>query len=563
VATKAHQVLIYLIDCGYSYYLAKPRQIAATSTLGIVALKKTVFTRNHFIKFVTQDDKKGKEIFSDKMVYPFAELPDYLKPHVSNARENLFQLGEGEKKGDKDGVNSKIEVAAPTKTVISGGSPQISMIDEAGNIPILQEIIQDAKPTMYWMNPVTNRIELKRQIVAWGTGGEMEKGGKAFESVFMTEWKKWKQRDFTSGIIAIFFDWTTRPGITKEFYEKEKEAYYSVEGPKANESKILFHQQYPSSIEDVFMTTAKTLVDIQFIDDNLSRIRNAFNKSKETERFRPRFGYFEPVFGNEPQGPNSDIPFNIIGVNFIPTGDNDPRATSCIFLEPDRTYTYRYYQGTDPIASDNGLSKMASVIWDAKNNTIAGYTLFRDQDYKYVFLQCLLLGLYYDPRNHKGVKEVLESNIGLAYREYKDSHGFFDTLVFNTELPTYLQTGSGNLIGIDNRGNRSRLIIDKMFELFQAFSQNIYVEEPFIQLKTFTCEITATGKETWGPIDRRYYSDDILFAATFAYICALCYASRPPQKMDEEAGSRLKVKYELTRDKDWNLTRVMKRLPNK
>jgi hypothetical protein len=561
-ATRAHQVILFLLDAGYSFYVAKPRQIAATTTFGLAAIKKTIFIKNHFIKFVTQDDKKGKEIFADKMVYPFAEIPEWMKPHVSNDRENLFRLGEYSKKGDKEGVNSKIEVVAPTKTAISGGAPQLSLIDEAGNIEILQEIIQDARPTMYWMNPATGKIELKRQLVAWGTGGEMEKGGKAFESVFMTQWNLWKHKDFTSGVIPIFLDWTTRPGITKEFYEKEKAAAYSVEGPKSKEARILFHQQYPSSIEEVFLTTAKTLVDIEFIESNLNRIRTAFNKDKQISSLRPRRGYFEPVFGNEPQGPNSDVPFNIIGANFVPTGDNDPRATACIFLDPDFRYENRYFQGTDPIASDNGLSKMASVIWDAKNNTLAGYVMFRDQDYKYVFLQCMLLGIFYD-RDKQGVKEILESNIGLAYREYKDVRGFFNTLVFNSELPQYLQTGSGNIIGIDNRGARNKMIIDKMFEVFQSFSQNIYIEEPFIQLKTFTCSITKNGNETWGPIDRRLYDDDLLFAITFAYICALCYSANPPVMVSENEDRRLKVKFVLERDKEWNLVRVAKRMPER
>jgi len=154
-----------------------------------------------------------------------------------------------------------------------------------------------------------------------------------------------------------------------------------------------------------------------------------------------------------------------------------------------------------------------------------------------------------------GVKELLETNIGLAYREYKENKGFFDSLVFNAELPQYLQTSSGNIVGIDNRGMRSKMIIDKMFEMIQAFGTKIYIEEFFIQLKTFVCTVNQKGNESWGPVDRRYYKDDVLFACVFSYICSLCYINEIPEKIDSE-DKRTVIRHELRRDANWNLTRV-------
>lgn len=555
VASKAHEIIIYLFDCGYSFYLGKPRQIAATSTLGGCALKRTIFKRNHFIKFITENDSKGQEIFEDKIKYPFAELPSWMRDDARNDSGTKFVLGYKDKKGDRGGTNSNIFVAPPTPTAISGGSPQLAMVDEAGNIPILTQIIEDARPTSFWMNPLTGRMERKRQIIVWGTGGDMEKGGKAFEREFMSALKNWKERKFSSGIIPLFFDWTTRMGITQDIYDSEKDFYYSKEGPEAEASKIIFRQQYPSCVEDMFLTSAKTLVSQEYIAEQLNRIA----KTKHT--MKPQYGYFEPVFGDIEQPEGSDVPYNIIGVNFVPLETGDPRIAVTIFQHPKYGWRNRYYKGTDPIASDTGLSNMASSIWDKYYNTVSATVNFRSNNYREVFLQSMLLGIYYDWEHSRGVKDLVETNIGAAYREYVTNKGRLDPLVLNTELPDALQTGSGNMIGIDNRGARNKMIIDRLFELIQAFGTKNYMENFFIQLKTFVSSTTARGNETWGPADRKYYKDDELFSTVFAYICAHeCFPEEKPYKVDEDRKGGIKVVSTLGRDKDWNMIRIYKKV---
>jgi hypothetical protein len=552
-ASKAHEIIVYLFDCGYSFYLGKPRQIAATSTLGGCALKRTIFKRNHFIKFITENDSKGQEIFEDKIKYPFAELPDWMRDDARNDSGTKFVLGYKDKKGDRGGTNSNIFVSPPTPTAISGGSPQLALIDEAGNIPILTQIIEDARPTSFWMNPLTGRMERKRQIIVWGTGGDMEKGGKAFEREFMSALKNWRERKFSSGIIPLFFDWTTRMGISQEIYESEKEFYYSKEGPEAEASRIMFRQQYPSCVEDMFLTSAKTLVSQEYIAEQIDRIR----RTKVV--MKPQFGYFEPVYGDVEQPEGSDIPFNIIGANFVPLEVGDKRISVTIFQHPKR-WRNRYYKGTDPIASDTGMSKMSGVIWDKYYNTMSAVVNYRTNDYREVYLQTLLLGIYYDWENNIGVKELLETNIGIAYREYATTKGRFDTLVFNSELPEAYQSGSGNLVGIDNRGVRNKMIINDLFELIQGFGSKIYIEDFFIQLKTFVSSTTARGNETWGPADRKHYNDDILFAAVFSYICAQCFPDEKPYCVDEDKKGGIKIVSRLARDKNYNMYRVYEKV---
>jgi hypothetical protein len=201
VAAPVHKVLCYLIDCGYSIMAGKPRQIAATTTIGGIAVAKLIFNKNFFIKMIAQDKDKVEEIFDDKIKFPFSELPSWMKPVVSNDRDNFIRLSKKEGKGSRSGVNSKLQVVAPSVSAINGGAPPLVLIDEAGYISILGKMIKEARPTMFKMNNETGRLEMVRQIVIWGTGGEMDRGGKAYETEYHNTLKAWNNGDFQNGIV--------------------------------------------------------------------------------------------------------------------------------------------------------------------------------------------------------------------------------------------------------------------------------------------------------------------------------------------------------------------------
>jgi len=553
LSKPVHKVICYLVDCGYSMYLGKPRQIAATSTIGGIAVSKLIYNKNFFIKFITQDKETGIEIFEDKIKFPFAELPDWMRPSVSNDRDNLFKLGRKTgAKGTKGGVNSKLQVVAPSVSAINGGSPQLVLVDEAGYIKILGRMVKEARPTMFMMNDDTGKLEMKRQIVVWGTGGNMDTGGDAYEKEFYDALDHWNQGDFKHGMIPIFFDWTTRPGITKEFYESEKKVY-TVQGPDKEAKMIQFRQTYPSILEDMFLTSQKLLVGIDWINKNKERIQNAEHK------IRPVKGYFKPVYDNsQPMPENSDTPFKIVGATFVPLDDlkDDMKMASVEILDhPKSGWKNRYYQGTDPIMTDNGYSNMASVVFDARYNAPVAIVNYRDPNHKSTFLQIMLLGVYYDTEVQKdGIPELVEANIGTAYCDYKESKGFGRSLVLKEELPDYMQ-GGGQRFGIDNKGNRNTFIINKMYEVLSAYGEKMYFSVIFDQSRTFACEISDSGREKWGVKDPRKHHDDVLFGLVFSYICALCYAHREPY--DGTSEDRMFVtRHRLRRLPDGSLTRV-------
>jgi len=547
-----HKVLCYLIDCGYSLMIGKPRQIAATTTIGGIALCKTLMNKNFFLKMIAQDKEKVIEIFDDKIKYPFGELPDWMKPEVGNDTGTILRFQKKtDKKGTKRGVNSKLQVVAPSVSAINGGAPQLVLVDEAGYIKILGKMIKEARPTMFMQNPITGKLEMKRQIIVWGTAGEVDGGGKSFETEYHSVLKLWNDGNYESGMIPIFFDYTTRPGMTEEHFRNEKKVY-TVEGPDKETKAIQFRQAYPTSIEDMFLTSYKLLVGIDWIKEQQERIRNSGYK---VER-----GYMEPIYDQtKPMDENSDVPYKIVGARFIPVDDRDERGVaSCWILQhPKQGWDNRYYKGTDPIMTDNGYSNMSSVVFDAYFNTPVAIMDYRDPDHKYTFLQSMLLGIYYGAK--KIPKELVESNIGQAYIDYVDNKGFYDSLVHKLEIYPEALQGGGQHIGIDNRTFRNKLIIDKMYEVVASYGSKFYFPVIFEQLKTFVCKMNDNGNEQWGPADPRKHRDDVLFALAFAYICAESFKSfRPPVKIDSKENSSKFVEYELHRNPDGTLTRRIK-----
>lgn len=558
VARPVHELMAFLDDCGYSVAIAKGRQIAATTTLMMLDVKDVIFKTNHFMKFITEDKDKAEEIFEDKLKYPFSQLPNWMMPNVLNERDNLFKTGYKPEKGKKEGVGSKILVVAPKKTAIAGGAPQKVKIDEAGNIPILGQMIANARPTMMWFNPKTKKIQIKRRLWYWGTGGEMEKGGKAFEEEFMSLVAKWKEGDYSAATIPIFFNWRCRPGATDEDYEREKRVAYAKEGTVEGKRLITeFHQSWPESLADVFRTTGKTLVDEDVIETSLERIR----KSKKEQNFTlTKHGFFEPIYDtSQPTQDGSDVPFKIIGATFIPTSDIDERACVEIFLDPVEGWVDRYFKGTDPIDTDTGLSYFASTVWDKYYKTPAAILNWRTRDYRQVFLQSLLLSLYYDTKTvKKGIRDLIESNRGTSYYQYIENKGYGNEAVLNYQLPHAFQnkTTINEGVGIDNKGIRNTMIINNMFEMLSAYSNNFWHSIVFDQLKTFVCTVSDKGKEMWGPANKKHFRDDTLFSTTFSYICAeKCFPELEPFNSKKQ-DSAFVIRHELVRDKNGKLKRI-------
>ncbi len=537
-AWECQMVICFLFDCGYNLLIGKGRQIGFSSTIGGLCAKRLIFHKSYFIKFITESLLKGQEIFEDKVKFAFYKMPPWMKPTVNNDRDDLLALFYKPVKGDIAGVESKMQVVAPTKTAINGGSPNLVAIDEVGLIDILGEMMNEGRPTLFMVTE-KGEMKMRRQLICWGTGSSIKGGGKAFEIEMKSAEKAWKERNWNYGIIPIFFDCFARPGVDQKFYDNEKTIYYD----KGEESAIQFHQHYPVSIDDMFLVSSQTIWPMESINKQIKVIKNLPALEK------PKYGHFIPLYdyGN-PAGERSDVPYEISGAEFIPVEDGDPAATTIIFRHPVEKWTNRYFQGTDPVYSETGHSLMSSAVWDSVDGTVSACMNYRIQDYRYCYLQALLLGLYYD---NKSCRNLVESNVGSGYNDYIDNKGFWRTLVPNNMLSKHMRIVSGQNMGINKKGNTARFILNKLQELLEVYGKDIYIEEFFIQLKTYVRKTSREGHESFKVENAKYYYDDVIDAITYAYICAQSFAHLNP--VEPEANKARKVKMRYYYDDNFNL----------
>jgi hypothetical protein len=530
-AWEAQKMVFHILDRGYSVMLGKGRQFGFTSAMGLYSDKKINFNKNLFIKFVTHSAEKGAEIFNDKIKWPFAQIPDYLRHEVMNDRDNLLRLDSKEQKGKTVGMGSAIKVDSPAIDAINGGSPDIVLIDEIGLFDLFGMMMREGRPTMFRFNPLKNRQELVRQLVAWGTGGQMGAGATAFEEEFTSLVNQFNEGKLTSGILPIFFNAFAREGFTKEMYESEKQIAYNIQGHEGELARIQFHQHYPMTIEDMFLRTAATLKPISYINERLHHIYGLPEK--------PMHGYFEPIHNNKQQ---------IVDCTFIPVDDSSDIISPVTILAQPEIWEHRYYQGTDPINSESGHSKMGSAIWDAQTNKISGYVNYRDKDLKFVYSQVMMLGMYYKPK--ECAPELTEANIGDFYKDYKSEMGYEHSLVAQKMLPQFLQINTQKWWGINNKAQTNGKIIQKLIELLDGYGTNINVVPFWVQMKTFVEKslVTKGGNANNNGRISRYQAanlrtdfDDIIFAIVYAYINMLSHQRYEPKQVTSSSSGSPKT----------------------
>jgi hypothetical protein len=557
-AWDAQELIVFFFDCGYSCLIGKARQVGFTTTMGLIAQASINFHNSYFAKFVTHSKDKGEEIFRDKIQWGFGKsIPSWLRHKSHNFSATALSLEERNRKtADIDGASSRIEVVTPAVDAINGGSPQVTLVDEIGLFEgtMFSEMVTEGRPTLFFYDPETSKMKMKRQLFAWGTGGEMKKGGAAFEIEFKATLKAWRERDFKYGIIPLFFDAYARNGVTKEVYEAEKRAYYS----KGPEHKVKFHQHYPITIDDMFSRDAKTIIPLEECNRHLNRIYNL----KGNDQIQ--YGYFEPVFDQTQPTPDGHYDFRIKDAVWVPSsGMEDERTTACIFKHPPdpsvEVWKYRYYQGIDPINSETGHSKMSGAIWDSWENTISSVVFWRVRDYKECYLQCILQGIYYDREHKMGVPELIESNIGANYQDIEDMTGFGRRQVPNKALPPWLQTPSSSWWGIANRANTAGKITNQIIEMMESYSSNIFIPWIFLQLKTFVEKDlkSTTGRQTrYQAADMRYDHDDVIFSSVFAYINAKAHSKYEPEMISGDKVKKFEIRWVQTRDTNFELRKA-------
>jgi hypothetical protein len=544
------EFILFLEDCGYSYLGLKGRQIGFTTVQGINMALDINFKNSLFIKFIACDESKTKEIFEYKIKWPFTQIDKKVKASIGYFSKLGISLFSKKSKGEIGGRNSSIIVDNPKIDAINGGSPSKVKIDEVGLIDkIFGDIMREGRPTLFYPDKKTGKLKMKRQVCAWGTGGDMDKGGSVLEEEFMALLNEWKSRKIVSGIIPLFFDFWAREGMTQELYDSEKKKAYSTQGTQRAKAIATFHQHYPTCIEDVFIRNEKTLMSHDFINTMMTKIL------RMPSSVAPEYGRFNPIYDkNQPTG-NDKIPYKIIGAEWEKARDaGDPRTTACMWMHPVYGWIDRYFQGVDPINSETGHSYFSASIWDKLCKTVSCCIFYREPDYEMCYLQGILMGMYYDTTKNVGVPDLVENNIGDQYIKMRESLKLDSVIVATAQLDPALQGGSAKWWGISKKSNTAGGIVFQLQALLDKYAKNILMLRFWVGLKKFvekdmTRSNMATRDTRWGPANKKVDRDDDIDSITYAWICSSSFDHLTPKNINiQEAAPEMKKKVSIVAD---------------
>jgi hypothetical protein len=570
---EVQKVKAFLFDLGLNLLEAKQRQIGGTSFYLPAMLKNTEVNNNYLSIFCCESDAKAKSIFEDKLKYTFYEQPEFLKPSVQYNTKNGMTFGRKVGKDDVEGLNSRIQIAAPYPTLINGEESNCIGIDEAAAISILTEILDEGRPTIFGYDENGNKF-IKRQIVIWSSSneGEGQKVSDAFEFEFKSLFTNFEKGIYTSGFIPLFFDYNTRYGYSEKEYQEEKFLAESKASEGSQNSLIRFRKHNPASFEDFFLKTIETIIPYNMISDQLDRIYLAIKRGAQNphEGLVPQRGYFVPVYDTKRPMPEKDIsPYAIIDAEWVPCNNSETHlASTTIILHPNHKWRDRYYMGKDPVQDIAGHSKAAASVFDAQLKTIAAQLFYRPEGYKKTYEQALLLNLYYTPPDLKylGIKELIEWNIGKSYVEYRERQGLDKNLVGRLELPAPLQSGE-HWVGISKKSDNKEEISRYTQELYYNYLApkngvgGIYMEETCKQLKTYVKKSNSSKeKYSFKPSDPKRDNDDVIDSDTYSYVCYVCYQHLKPYEVDEQIKQKQRQEHWVTVANGYGSYRLVKKI---
>lgn len=547
VSNLAHAQMFFLFDQRRSQFEAKVRQMASSTSKGFMHVRNIAFVPGRLQVMIANDKESGDGLLEDKVKWAFDALPAWIRPKRINTpngylRVTFRQDGTlSEQKAD----SSDIEVRTPAISAINSRKPLCTTVDEASFIAMFEAMMKEARPTMFRYNPRLGRRVMDGQIIAFSTGGRSTSGNGSYEREFRGEVEKWRMNDFSECIVPTFYDWTCVPGISQSDYLREMKAYAagSKQGHtdlSIQERMTQFRQHYPSSIDDVFLTSKATLVSLSLILGDVDRVNKA-----ESQGVGISYGRFEPVFSQVKMESGSPFKFKIIGATWKPSDDRDVMAPVQIWMHPDHTYDWRYYQGTDPIEQDTGTSNMSSVVIDDHYGSIAALVNMRTMDPVDSYLQVALMGLYYG--NGKFIPELVEVDMGKDYMSFK-SGPWLDgrkSLVGQWILPSYMQgrnsaanTGRPDIyqrLGVSSKGGNKTELIGRIKDAYLTNHKKWYFMDIFSQFLHFVGVPVKGlyGGTKWKSEDTNKYQDDLIMALGYGYLCRLCYPTKAPVKRAE------------------------------
>lgn len=523
---EAQRIMLFLFDCGYCFLFGKCRQIWFSTTMGGAVLARARMNPGYRALYIAEQEDKGETVFDAKFREPFERYQWWWRggKMQRNAR--------GKMKFDTFS-NSTIDVLPPKEYGATGDVPDLVAIDEIGLVKNAKKIISEVGPAMYSYRP-GEELKFTRQVCCWGTGAKDPDG--IFEGFWKETKEHWEKGKYRTGMfIPVMFNVWARSGMNQQLLDDEYERAYSDKTTQREELIAKYHHHYPLDDEDMFYQSSRTLLSMEKIKANKGRILNA------PPLYRPRYGYFEPVY-------DYSRPIRCGGKNtYVITGAiwkalksrMDDKCTCIVYSRPpdaEKPWKDRYFMGVDPLTSETGHSKVSGSVWDNEEETIACVVNYReDFNLHYSFEQLLCMKLWYTGTGAV-IPELVERNQGSLYYEYLDVNNALHNTVWGGELPTRkmkAKSGAGALSwGIDKfKGETTDEIINYTFELYDTYGQNFWIPELWKQQETFIKKETKQQngfKVKYQARNVKMDYDDVIFSATFAYICCRCFPRRMP-----------------------------------
>lgn len=558
-AGKAQAILAYLYDCRWDIDLAKARQAFLTTMFYGISVAETLIHPSFFIKIITADLIKAEETFLQKLRLPFADLPPYMRPSITDNAHGVYQSKRQFELRERGGsLSSLISIVPPSIDAVNSGSPDLRIIDEQGLISIIKEIRNEMKSSALKEDKKTGTLVRKGQTLSFGSSDAIQ--FPQFETIHRSAKDAWEKKNISMfDAIPLYLNVWARPAMTQKIYDAFYLQAYSDTSTKRQHTITQFHQSFPIDYDDMFISNPLTLIDMNAIQTALKRIDNA-----PAEK-RCEFGFFTPIFDQSNQAVKSaDQPFHIVGAEFVKCKDvSDPRVTWCIFEHPDRhaKWVDRYFAGTDPIMGAEGHSRFGKTILDGLDSLPKALMASRSRSPDYEYLQSLLGSLYYGD----AVDELIEENLGAPYIKWLTDNGYDYLIIPRQSLPLIYQSGGLGVYGISKKaGGTARHILNSGWQYLDRFHDQIWIKQYFTELKTYVNIPTTqsskqgdhiTAQFRYQPKDRDVYFDDALDSLFYATIALEAYGFKKPHNLSENTGEKKKV-WRRMRDSNFNLINV-------
>ena len=538
MASTPQALLCWLRNIRVSAVIKKGRQAAITSTMMALASLRATLIPSYKGILVTDDvEETGKSIFEDKFQSTMGNRPFWARPqddfnHVahSSTLRIMLQFNSGGGKASKKKSTTEYGVfSGKDSQAVNGTTPTDLDIDEGQNVAKLGKIINERRPTQ-WAK-VGGVLRLIRSTYCWGTASSDDKGKGALEEQYDFIKEKMLKGEDTGGWVALFFDGFCRPGVTAALFQKE---YVRIVGGKDSrtkgqsmrERKAFFASFYPMTDEDVSSGIPNTVIPPEIIKMHRDKCTKFVPGGGTKGRFVPRYDRSSPM------PPGSHEPYMVEDVAFEPAKITDFAAPVELFKDRETGVLDNYYQGTDPIQSNTGLSKMASNILAASAECVreGGRIIHlpasvcwvngRTENPYDLFKQVKYMGIYYRNHGQRACPELVEYDQGHNYIEFCKSPAIMceESLLLNAELPPMYQTQNRSQVGILMReAIKSRTHLD-LLNFMEECGRFEFSYEFFSQLLHITQDEGARGQVKWGTTDVRRSNDDLVIAKVLSYI---------------------------------------------